>query len=176
VSIAGATKCADVVSLIRVSLAHLMQLTVQLTAQVDSGAAFGIAFLWLSATRRELEETAAAATGVTRGQQRGSMFALQLIRQLTDLFSDEVKDEDGSEMRRAGVLIERTAVVDFSEKLGEAFVSLDRVLLQSGAPAAAGDVTRNMVTGWIAGLQQLAAHGGAVDQSVLKVCTALVHG
>ncbi|WIA43794.1 hypothetical protein OEZ86_010214 [Tetradesmus obliquus] len=62
-----------------------------------------------------------------------------------------------------------------------ALAAFNRILVEPGAAAAAaaaagGYVTSSETSRWLAGLEQLAARGSAVDGSVLKLCRKLVGG
>ncbi|WIA43768.1 hypothetical protein OEZ86_010191 [Tetradesmus obliquus] len=66
----------------------------------------------------------------------------------------------------------KPAVKALVDSLLAALASLGQVLAGCGATPCSS-ISEEMVAGWLAGLQQLAAKGSAADVSVLQLCSAL---
>jgi hypothetical protein len=184
-SIAGASSFADVLAFIRLSVSHLLQLTVRLMLHSSrSSCVLGDLAAWFTDTQRQLLSTPAKQS--TTGQQldkqqqqlQGSQPALLLLGQLMLLVSHDIRDPAATAARHAGVLVEHSAALDLADRLIAALVSLDNTLVKCGASAAdaPSNITRSMLTAWIAELQRSAAHGGAADKTVLQLFSALVVG
>ncbi|WIA23302.1 hypothetical protein OEZ85_000069 [Tetradesmus obliquus] len=154
------------------NVAQLLQLNASLMLHSGNSCAFGEVCAWMSQARLALE----ADPGTdSRGQQQGSKGAVELLRQLMMVFSQSIGaggSGSSSGTYGAGVLAARPAVKALVDSLLAALASLGQLLAACGA-APCSSISEEVVAGWLAGLQQLAARGSAADVSVLQLCSAL---
>uniref|UniRef100_A0A383VBG1 AP2/ERF domain-containing protein n=1 Tax=Tetradesmus obliquus TaxID=3088 RepID=A0A383VBG1_TETOB len=169
-SIAGTSTPSDVLCFIRVSVAQLLQLNASLMMHSGNSCAFGEVCAWMSQARLALEADPGTDSSA---QQQGSKGAVELLRQLMMVFSQSISaGGSGSGTYGAGVLAARPAVKALVDSLLAALASLGQLLAACGA-APCSSISEEMVAGWLAGLQQLAARGSAADVSVLQLCSTL---
>jgi hypothetical protein len=170
VNVAGVSSCGDVLAFAHGSISRLLQLSVRLMSRDDSCCSLPDFIAWMIQARKQLEAEAAAGSS--------SRAILQLLSQIMLLLSSELADVEGRGVMsyQCGVLAARPGVQALVDQLIAALANLGDQVFTAVRAAAASSVTQQMVGSWIAGLQQQAASGSAVDRSVLKLCSALVQG
>jgi hypothetical protein len=178
-SIAGARSCEDVIAFVRLSVSHLMQLTVRLLQRPGDSCVVSDLSTWLAAVRQAHAAAPAANNGQLPVSQRGAM---QLLRQMMILFMRNIEVVNNDAARHnASVLAECSDVQGLADRAVCALSALLQMLDAAAQPAggqagAPRSITRDLVAGWLAALQQQAQDGTAADRCVLQLCTDLCRG